>query len=583
MFRHRLLDQTSRLLGILKPRPAPAPPGPPPALPASLSVQAVLAPHEALVRRIRVAYGYPDDEFRQHLLAPITALAAWLHFLPGHPGGGFERRGGAIEHALTNCLFSLQAADGRTFGSDTEAPTLHGTQRWRLACALGGLFVSLPELLARIEVASDDGHVWPGSAMPLLDWLESLSATKYHYRWAAAQKELAWPAVYAASRCIDPSIMSFFVRGDVRIGAALLSCVAGSDRSAGQVSDVVNKIAAAVAARERPCGTVLPADVLASTLMRLLGTSGWLPNSPGGHVWYGTDGLYLLWPDAAAKLLEAMPHGARGIPAFASHDDLLHHLAASGIVHTSPSPLLHIRPPGHDKPQAAVRVAGACRIEELGWQATPLDLRAHVPVRACPANEGGADEASVGNDRSPRDSPAGARDLDGAGTPAQQPLDFADALDPLEVARGSRAAGSALALDTSSITNPRIRELVDGVFVRLDQSFDSMLSRVVPDGVFVALVEFVGQHGDGASVVRALHDARLLAIDDATPDRRVVSEKIEGVDVVGVVLQASALSGYADWKARWQDDGECPSSELHRSIASCSSSQPRTPAPVSLT
>jgi len=568
MFRRQLLDQVGRLLGILKPAPAPAPPTPALALSGTLTADAVLAPQAALVRRIRVAYGYPDDDFRQHLHAPIKALATWLHVLPGHPGGGFERRGGALEQALTNCLFSLQAADGRTFDvSHTEAPSLHSAQKWRLACALGGLFVSLPDVLGRIEVVSEDGRVWPGIGMPLLDWLESLPAAKYHYRWTAAQKELSWQGVYAASRCIAPDTMSFLASGDPRIAAALVSCIARSDHPTSEVSAVASKIAVAVAARERPCETAPPAELLVGTLRRLLGTSDWLPNSPGGHVWLGGDGLYLLWPDVAAKLLEAMPRGAGSTAAFASHDDLLQHLAHSGIVQASPSPLLHIRPPGHDKPHAAVRVADPQRVVELGRRATPLDLQVRVTARDGVVDEVPADEASAGDRACPPICIAAAADACGMRRPAQRDLDFAEPLHDVDAARGSSAADSALVLDTSKITNPRVREVVDSVVARLEQSFDSMLSRIVRGGVFVALAEFVGQHGDGAPVVRALHEAQLLAIDDTTPDQRVVSEKIEGVDVIGVVLRASVLPGYAEWKNRWQDDAECPSPELDRSLA----------------
>lgn len=147
--------------------------------------------------------------------------------------------------------------------------------------------------------------------------------------------------------------------------------------------------------------------------------------------------------------------------------------------------------------------------------------------------------------------------------PEQRALDFAGTLD---AARGSLKADSLLRLDTSKIANPRLRELVDAAVIRLDQSFDSMLARVVQGGVFIALVEFVGQQGDGASVVRALHDAQLLAPDDAAPGRRVVSERIEGVDINGVVLRESALDGYADWKKRWQDDAGWPSSGLERPL-----------------
>lgn len=571
MFLHSLLDRAGKRLGVVKPAPVPAPPNPSPPSPAPPTVESVLAPHASLLHRIRAAYSCPEDDFRQHLLAPITALASWVHVLPGHPGGGFERRGGAIEQALTNCLFSLQAADGQTFDlSHAAAPSLHRVQRWRLACALGGLFVSLPELLARIEVVSDDGDAWPAFTMPLLDWLESLSATKYHYRWAAAQKEPTWPAVYAASRCIAQDTMSFLAHDDVRIAAALLNCVGGSDRSAGQVSDVVNKIAVAIAARERPCATAPAADLLAGTLERLLGTSNWLPNSPGGHVWYGTDGLYLLWPGTAAKLLEAMPAHARGVPAFASYDALLHQLVATGIIQASPSPLRHIRVPGHDRPQAAVCVVDSHRVTaspSLRQQARPLDLRTRVPV--LDGQDGvGVGETSPACHEATGTRPAASANVDSQAAPAQQALDFAETMSAIDTSRESPAAGPALVVDTSKIMNPRIRELVDAVVARLDQSFDSMLARIAHGGIFIALTEFVGQRGDGSSIVRAVHDAGMLAVDDAAPARRVVSEKIEGVDVVGIVLRASVLGGYAEWKRRWQDNGGHPPSEVVRPITS---------------
>lgn len=562
MFRHRLLDQAGRLLGIRKPEPTPGAPSPAAALPTALTVETVLVPHAPLVRRIRVAYGYPDGEFHRHLHTPITALAAWVHMLPGLPGGGFERRGGAIEQALTNCLFSLQAADGRTFeSSHTETPLLHDKQRWRLVCALGGLFVSLPELLGRVEVVSEDGHVWPGIGVPLLEWLTSLAVPKYHYRWGAVRKESAWPAIYAASRCITPDALSFL---GARIASALFSCIAGSDQSADQVSEVVGRIAATVAARERPAATAPAPDLLAGTLKRLLGTSDWLPNAPGGHVWYGTDGLYLLWPDAAAKLVAALPQGIRGARRFASNDDLLQQLADSGTVHATPSPLRLIRPPGHDKPQIAVRLADADRmLEESGRRATPLDLQSRTMSSDKAAQDAVAVKETAGDRGRLQDGVATASDAGEAGMPEQRALDFG----ALDTVRGRPEADSKLRLDTSKITNPRLRELVDAAVIRLDQSFDSMLARVVQGGVFVALVEFVGQQGDGASVVRALHDAQLLAPDDATPGRRVISERIEGVDITGVVLRESALDGYADWKKQWQNNVGRPSSGLERPLA----------------
>ena len=43
------------------------------------------------------------------------------------------------------------------------------------------------------------------------------------------------------------------------------------------------------------------------------------------------------------------------------------------------------------------------------------------------------------------------------------------------------------------------------------------------------------------------------SIDEATRGRRVVSEKIEGTDVIGVVLRPSVVRGYAEWARRERD------------------------------
>lgn len=550
MLRRRLLDHASRLLGVRRTEPEPdasstaAPPR------AALSAEAVLAPHAPLVRRIRIAYGCPDEAFRRHLHAPIAALAAWLHVLPGHPGGGFERRGGAIEQALTNCLFSLQAADGRTFeAGSADVPTSPDhMQSWRLACALAGLVVSLPEVLGRIEVVSDEGYVWPGMGMPMLDWLASLAAPRYRYRWTPGRRDLAWSAVYATSRCIPPDAMSFLARADLRIAADLMSFMAGSHGAQGQVSQVIARVAAAVVARERSGAGVAPPDELADTLKRMLATSDWLPNSPGGHVWYGTDGFYLLWPDAATKLLNAVP-GAPSATEAPSHDKLLQELIDCGIVAATPSPLVHIRTPGCDKPNVAVRLADHHRLlGDLRRGATPLDLRAHVPPRGRVADDtSAAQSVTLGSDSIPADVVA-------APTSGQCTLDFTGEPADVGARRESSSAPSALLLDTSRISNPRMREAIDQVVARLDHSFDSMLAKTASDGVFVALAEFVGQHGDGGAVVRALHEAQLLASDDATRDRRVVSETMEGVDLIGVVLRASAFVGYSGWIRRWKAD-----------------------------
>lgn len=444
MFRLNLLDRASRFL----PRRHAAPPAVP--VPSRLAhvhgVDQVLAPHAALLYRMRNAYGHQEQHFEQHLLAPITEFAAWVHFLPGPPGSGFERRGGALEQALRTSLFSLQAADGRTFdGSNSASPSHDGTQPWRLACALGGLFTGLRQFVSAIEVASEEGELWPASAMPLLCWLQALPAPKYHYRWVAAKSESAWPALYVASRCINQATMSLLVRGDGQAAAGLLACVAGMDRAAiGPVSDVVARVVRAIAAREERAAPVSPAGLTGDRQV--------------------------------------------GVPASAQDD----------------------------------------------------------AVPPCDASRAGAKVALPAGDAARSAAPE-------PGPPAVQ-QDWIGECEATEDMSAVPGAERSLTLDTSRISNPRIREQVDDVVNRLEGSFDTMLSRIVPGGIFVALQEFVGQHADGAAVVRAAHEAGLLALDAKSAARRVSTERMEGTEVVGIVLPKDAFEGYAEWVARWQAD-----------------------------
>ena len=552
MLGHRLLDRARQCIGLRGPKQASDAPADAARSAPDLSVDRVLAPHAALVRRIRAAYGHADGDFSRHLQAPITALAAWVHQLPGPPGSGFERRGGAVEQALTNCLYSLQAAEGLTFeaggGEAASLPAI--TQAWRLACALGGLFVALPDVLERIEVVSERGDAWPGMGMPLLDWLRSLPTPKYHYRWRPAQMDPARAAVYAALRCIPLEAMGFLARNDARIAQDLLNCVAGSNAPQGQVFQLVRKVAGTVVAHARYGETAPIADELANTLQRLLGTSDWLPNAPGGHVWCGTDGMYLLWPDAAVKLLDALA-GKRYVGPAVSHDRLLQDLVDSGLIDGTTATLVRIRTPGQDRPRLAVRLASHHAVLGDPMKGVArLDLRGHAPETGQNGGERPAVRPQADGDIGTRHADAMPADAKAPPAAAQYALDFTH--EPTGLDAVSEPAASALSLDTSRITNPRIREAVDEVVARLNQSFDSMLAKLVPAGVFVALTEFVGQRGDGAAVVRALHEAKLLACDGATLDRRITRQRMEGAEQTGVVLHSRAFVGYAEWEDRWQ-------------------------------
>src|SRR5205085_6375927 len=113
---------------------------------------------------------------------------------------------------------------------------------------------------------------------------------------------------------------------------------------------------------------------------------------------FGADGLYLLWPAASTRLLGLIPRSIRDTAGLASHEDLLRHLLNSRSIHASPSSVVHIRPPGHVKPQGAVRIADAeCILHEIGVRVVPLGFR--LSVTGSSARADGDDVAAAKSQR----------------------------------------------------------------------------------------------------------------------------------------------------------------------------------------
>ncbi len=514
--------------------PAPSPPSLRPSAADGLEQQ------RDLIARVRSAYGFSDAEFDLHLRSAIDALANWLHCLPGPPATEFGAKGGALRQALTTALFCLQAAEGRTFdGSTTEAPSNDLTQRWRLACALGGLFTPLEALLGHLDVVDDDGELWLPTAEPLVPWLQARGTTRYHYRWRPGGVDTRLSVVYIAARCIDGATYRFIALGAPRIAASLLGCLAGTDKAAtNPVVDVVERIAVAIASGQE-AGKDSTADdrpqVLKQVMRQLFAASDWLPNSPGSPVWFGADGLFLVWPDAATAIKAALQARLQGGKAMPTLDQLLAQLAAAGCIATAADgPTLTIQPPGVNRRLDALRVSAPQQLlRELGVAAKPLQGRLQVSGKAQPQRE--AERSIISADEPPVST---AVDL------------------PPPVPTAPPEPLALLQVDTSGIANVRIRQCIDAITERLNQRFDSMLARHVAHGLFVALAEFDHLADDHGAIVRALHDAGLLATDGATPSRKVCSEVIEGRSYPGIVLRCDRLQGHAEWQRRWHDNDD---------------------------
>ena len=164
--------------------------------------------------------------------------------------------------------------------------------------------------------------------------------------------------------------MDYLAQGNSVVVPHMMACISGMPvyREHNILEDLVRRAAALVIDRDlqssaerygKPrLGSHLE-RYLVDALRRLVVSNAlWMPNAEKSRVWYGQDGLYIVWPNAAndvRKLLEA--DQIPGIPK--APETLLEILIDAGIVEPSggTETTWHIFPPHCDKAIEAVRLA----------------------------------------------------------------------------------------------------------------------------------------------------------------------------------------------------------------------------------
>lgn len=363
-------------------------------------VDALLAAHEGLIARIKLSFGVDHPTFSRDVLPLIRAYADYVYWLPATADDLFDRPGGLFHLSLETAFYSIQGTDAHIFsGKLPISARRHLEPRWRRATFLAGLCGELHRAIGQVEVRDDDGALWPALLHPLSTWLERRAARHYHLRWRTPANEVRSLGLLALPQVVPADVLQFLAEDNEVVLPHLMASIGGLPLYHGR--NVLDELA------RRAFALVVERDLIAHAgpgrmprqgrhqtrylvegLQRLIANdSTWRPNQEKSRAWYGSDGLYLVWPGAANDLhhllegeqIAGMPDAPEAMLARLTDLELIE-LACDG------NAFWRIRPPGADAALQAIKLTSpALFLDPLETSPSPLPQALALEVTAPPS------------------------------------------------------------------------------------------------------------------------------------------------------------------------------------------------------
>lgn len=534
-------------------------------LPAT-PVEQLLASADDLVARIRLNFGLDREGFDRDVLPLLHRYASYVHLLPATAANCFSAPGGLLRLGLEVAFFSLQGTDAHIFGGGSTITTRRLLEpRWRLATFVGGLCGELHRAINDVVVTDPAGEPWPAYLLPLADWLAARQAEHYELRWQSDATRSRAAGLFALPHVVPPATLQFLAEGNSIIVPHLLASLGGDAvwREPNVLDKLVRRALALVVDRNLRSGAQHRTPRFGAHVERLLidamhrlarHHSAWTPNRDKSRVWFGADGIFLVWPQAAAEmvaLLEA--EQLAGVPK--SADVILDLLLAAGVFERRDAahPTWVILPPDAKVPLDAVKLASPALVF-AGLEATPCPLDARLAYASdtpSPSGASGPTRASApsGTQFSLLDPPPAAPSQHSPCAAAASIAEAAPTASRAEVAQTESpshlldAPAAPFKLDAPLRLNPAVRAALESVVDSLNGPGAEAAACALPTGLFVPLHEFVRRGIQPAMAVRALSDVGLLVHNDRSRPP-IVSCQFRGTDAAGIVLDPRYVEGF---------------------------------------
>ena len=526
---------------------------------AAVPVEELLAGEADLIARIKLCYGTDRDSFEREVLTLVRHYAAYVHLLPATADNYFSKPGGLFRLGLETAFFSLQGTDAHIFSGRMSISARRQLEpRWRHATFIAGLCCELHRLMSHVIVTDAAGEAWPPFLQPLAAWLATRGRERYFLRWRPQAVEARGLGLFALLHVVPPAVMADLSEGNVVIVPHLLASISGIPvyREHNILDELVRRSLALVIDRNLAAsadrygspqyGSHLE-RYLVDALRRLAsGNSAWVANREKTRLWFGLDGLFLVWPGAAEDVHQMLEDDQlAGIPK--APESILELLLAAGVFEATAAgrSTWSIQPPGAKAPLEAVKLS-APAILLAGIEPPPVALPqalefkpGHAPAPSAP--------------RTPAPMPPPATVTSGTQLslipPPEPPADNDARVAPVEETPRSSAQEPAspppsatFALQAPMRLNPVVRNALADAVRTLNDGMGPATVCTVAQGVFVPLEDFVRRGVQPALAMRGLTETNMLV----KPNRNgppTLSREFNGKPTVGVVLDPRCVSG----------------------------------------
>lgn len=542
-----------------------------PGIPA-LPIEEVLGAHQDLIDRIKVCYGVDRPTFEHELLSLIRRYAEFVHLLPATPDNYFNAPGGLLRMGLEVAFFSLQGTDGHIFsGRSTITTRRHLEPRWRHATFIAGLCCEIHRTLCHVIVTTENGDEWQPYLLPLSSWLTRHHVARFFLKWLPNVHESRTLGLFALPHVIPAEVLQHLATGNAIIVPHLMASISGMPlyREHNILDDLVRRSAALVidrylqASADRYGKPQLGSHLeryLVDALRRLVSSnSAWNPNAEKSRVWFGTDGLFIVWPNAAAeirKLLESdqLP----GIPK--APETMLEILVAAGVFEPQDASLAtwQIVPPESKTAIEAVKLASpailfagidsAPKPLSIALVRTPADATAPLPDPPAPV----ASPATTGKRFPiaqqlplPMERELVAADQAASASPARTAEDVAA---PIPAPNDSAPDKPALTLmpafklEAPMRLHPAVRDALAQIVDTLNREGSEVAACTVASGLFIPLAEFERRKIEPSLALRALTEVKML-VQAAGTQSQTLARDFGGEQKLGLVLSPHFVAG----------------------------------------
>ncbi|MDR1424840.1 MAG: TraI domain-containing protein [Azoarcus sp.] len=524
-----------------------------PGIPA-LPCKTLLDAHKRLIDRIKLGFGMDRAAFDAEIMPLLERYTGFVHLLPCTPDNYFDAPGGMLRIGLETAFHALQGTDAHIFsGRATISERTHLEPRWRRATFIAGLCAELHRVFTHMIVTDQTGNEWSPYLGPLGGWLTGQGVERYFLKWRPGVRETRALGLFGVPFVVAAAELRDLAAGNTQVVPNMLAAIAGVSvyRDRNVLESLLRRALALVIDRdlltnaERYGKPQLGSHLeryLVDALRRLAAShAAWRPNADKSRVWFGMDGLFLLWPNAAddlRKRLEAdeLP----GIPK--APETLLDILLAAGLFEPQApgNAIWRIYPPGAREALDAVKLAApAALFTESENIPTALSrvLTSPSPAPAKMPKSDNLASPALWPDASRRTATSEPRHTSRE-TPEQLPLPISAETIP-EPPAGSLPPSEQPTPKPELVAPLRLPLVVKRGLQAIISTLgtDEEAARMMEDGLFVPLLSFRTHKIEAPVALRALADTGMLAAEGS------VQRTFRNEDVPGVLVALRHVRG----------------------------------------